>query len=166
VLIQITCCTCMVGRSIQTPYRLFFSATASTQSALASHARQMVEKVKPDGDQAALSSRISRELQAAIPPQVYYYNYFVGECKDITFGVSLSDYATSRVLMEGEIPRVVRLCIDEVEERGMQVEGIYRISGRHAIVQNLQHKLERNEREFKFDPLTDDIHAVASLLKV
>lgn len=30
----------------------------------------------------------------------------------------------------------------------------------------LQHKIERNEAVFKFNPLTDDVFAVASLLKV
>lgn len=30
----------------------------------------------------------------------------------------------------------------------------------------LQHKIERNEAAFKFNPLTDDVYAVASLLKV
>jgi len=36
----------------------------------------------------------------------------------------------------------------------------------HAIVQDLQHKIERNEANFKFNALTDDIYAVSSLLKL
>jgi hypothetical protein len=45
-------------------------------------------------------------------------------------------------------------------------DGWAQVSGRHAIVQELQHKVERNERAFRFNPLTDDVYAVASLLKV
>jgi len=89
----------------------------------------------------------------------------VGECRDLAFGLSLTDYAAARSLPDGAIPKVLRLCIDEVDARGLTVEGIYRTSGRHAVVQELQHKLERDENSFAFSP-TDDIHAVASLLKV
>jgi hypothetical protein len=40
------------------------------------------------------------------------------------------------------------------------------ISGRHAAVQELVHKIERDERAFAFDPHTEDVHCVSSLLKV
>jgi len=35
-----------------------------------------------------------------------------------------------------------------------------------VFIFQLQHKIERNEREFEFKPLTDDVYAVSSLLKV
>ncbi|KAI0035293.1 hypothetical protein K488DRAFT_76750 [Vararia minispora EC-137] len=140
-------------------------ATTSTQSALAAHARQMVEQVSPAADLSILAAQIPRLFQAAVPPQVFYHNYFVGECRDLSFGLSLSDYAATRGLSDGAVPKVLKLCIDEVEGRGMFIEGIYRISGRHAVVQELQHKLERDEKNFTFNSAADDIHAVASLLK-
>jgi hypothetical protein len=66
-------------------------------------------------------------IESSIPGSVYYYNYHVGECKDLIFGVGLTDYATSKGLPEGEIPRIVQLCIEEVERRGLDSEGIYRV---------------------------------------
>jgi hypothetical protein len=52
----------------------------------------------------------------------------VGECNDLIFGVSLADYATARALLEGEIPKIVRICIREIDQRGLEAEGIYRVS--------------------------------------
>ena len=50
--------------------------------------------------------------------------------------------------------------------RGLDAEGIYRVSGRHAAVQELQHKIERDEDAFEFHAPADDVYAVSSLLKV
>ncbi|KZT22129.1 RhoGAP-domain-containing protein [Neolentinus lepideus HHB14362 ss-1] len=141
-------------------------ATTTTETQLSSHALGAVEKISPQVDVSVISSKISRSLSSATPKPVLYYNYEVGECNDLIFGVSLVDYATARGLGEGEIPRVVDLCIQEVDKRGLEVEGIYRVSGRHAVVQALQHKLERNEQTFKFNYVADDVYAVSSLLKL
>jgi len=83
----------------------------------------------------------------------------------LIFGVSLADYATARGI-ENDVPKVLRICIDELDKRGLDAEGIYRVSGRHANVQELQHKIERNEKTFLFNSFTDDIYSVASLLKL
>ncbi|KAI0768636.1 hypothetical protein BD413DRAFT_563758 [Trametes elegans] len=142
------------------------TAAAATQSQLCEHGRRMVEKISPERDSTALSSNIPRLLVAATPKPIYYYNYNVGECKDLIFGVSLVDYATARGLSDGEIPKIVRICIDDIEQRGLDAEGIYRVSGRHAAVQELQHKIERNEAAFQFNPTTDDVYSVSSFLKL
>ena len=88
----------------------------------------MVEKIAPQRDSAAIAENIPRMLAAATPKPVYYYNYNVGECKDLIFGVSLVDYATARGLPDGEIPKIVRICIQDIEQRGLDAEGIYRVS--------------------------------------
>ncbi|KAH7929352.1 RhoGAP-domain-containing protein [Leucogyrophana mollusca] len=142
------------------------TATSMTQTQLSSHARSMVDKISPEKDVAIVSTHIPRSLASATPKPILYYNYNVGECNDLIFGVSLVDYATARGLAEGDVPKIVRICIQEVDQRGLESEGVYRVSGRHAIVQDLQHKIERNEAAFKFNPLTDDVYAVSSLLKL
>ncbi|KAI0651503.1 hypothetical protein C8Q79DRAFT_39833 [Trametes meyenii] len=141
-------------------------AAAATQSQLCEHGRLMVEKITPQRDSLAIATNIPRMLAAASPKPVYYYNWTVGECKDLIFGVSLVDYATARGLPEGEIPKIVRICIQDIEQRGLDAEGIYRVSGRHAAVQELQHKIERNEAAFQFNPTTDDVYSVSSFLKM
>jgi RhoGAP domain len=75
-----------------------------------------------------VSASIPNVLASAIPKPILYYNFYVGECKDLIFGFSLLDYATARNLPDGQIPRIVRLCIEEVDKRGLDTEGIYRVS--------------------------------------
>ncbi|KAI0005390.1 hypothetical protein BJV74DRAFT_804021 [Russula compacta] len=140
-------------------------ATYTTQNHLASHARSAPEKVSAETDTAILATSLRHSLALSIPPPTLYYNYHVGECQDLIFGVTLADYATARG-SENDVPKALRLCIDEIDKRGLDAEGIYRVSGRHANVQELQHKLERNERAFSFNSFTDDIYSVASLLKL
>ena len=84
-----------------------------------------------------LASLASKAISPSILKPVHYYNYFVGECNDLIFGVSLVDYATARSLPDGEVPKIVRICVKEVDERGLKNEGIYRVSGRHAVVQEV-----------------------------
>ncbi|KAI0757346.1 RhoGAP-domain-containing protein [Daedaleopsis nitida] len=142
------------------------TASAATQSQLCEHGRRMVEKISPQRDSATLAPVISRMIAATTPKPVYYYNYTVGECKDLIFGVSLVDYATARGPLDGDIPKIVRICIEDIDKRGLDAEGIYRVSGRHAAIQELQHKIERNEAAFAFNPSADDVYSVASFLKL
>lgn len=163
----------------------------------------MVDKISPHKDTAFISSYIPKLLAASIPKPINYYNYNVGECKDLIFGVSLVDYATARGISDGEIPKIVRICIQEIELRGMDAEGIYRVSSILSIntdntnqvitgiwktcscprgtifsrnlmnevniiplALKLQHKIERNEAAFAFNPSVDDVYVVSSFLKV
>ncbi|KIJ68806.1 hypothetical protein HYDPIDRAFT_107059 [Hydnomerulius pinastri MD-312] len=153
-------------KSVLEKYIDNMTATTMTQTQLSEHARSMVEKISPEKDESLISAHIPRSLASLTPKPILYYNYNVGECSDLIFGVSLVDYATTRGLAETEVPKIVQICIQEVDERGLEAEGIYRVSGRHAVVQDLQHKIERNEASFRFNRLTDDVYAVSSLLKL
>lgn len=62
------------------------------------------------------------------------------------------------------VPPVLSQCILEIEQRGLHVEGIYRVSGSYD-------QMERLRRQFDFSPNVDlsqveDIHTVAGLLKL
>ncbi|TFK93518.1 RhoGAP-domain-containing protein [Polyporus arcularius HHB13444] len=153
-------------RKVLEVYSDSLTAAAATQTQLCEHGRRMVEKISPNRDSAAIAARIPRLLAATTPKPIYYYNYNVGECKDLIFGVSLVDYATARGQLEGDIPKIVRICIEDIDRRGLDAEGIYRVSGRHAAVQELQHKIERNEAAFSFNPNVDDVYSVSSFLKM
>lgn len=110
-------------------------ATALTETHLCQHARSAMEKISPDRDTSLLAVRIPRLLITAAPRPQYYHNYHVGECRDLIFGVSLVDYATAKGLADGEIPKIMRICIDEIEKRGLDAEGIYRVSKRnHSLI--------------------------------
>ena len=98
-----------------------------TQTQLSEHGRSIVTKISPEKDVSLVTAHIPRALTSLIPKPILYYNYNVGECSDLFFGVSLVDYATSRALGETEIPKIVRICIQEIDERGLESEGIYRV---------------------------------------
>lgn len=87
----------------------------------------MVGKINPAQDTVIISNSIPKLLASATPKPMYYQNYHVGECKDLIFGVSLVDYATTKGLGEGEIPKIVKICVEEIDERGLEAEGIYRV---------------------------------------
>ncbi|KAH8979730.1 hypothetical protein EDB86DRAFT_2983704, partial [Lactarius hatsudake] len=132
---------------------------------LATHARSAVEKISAEIDTSVLAASLHSSLALSIPPRTLYHNYDVGECPDLVFGLSLADYATARESRHN-VPNILRLCIEEVDKRGLEAEGIYTLSRQHASVQELQRKVERDERAFSFNSDADDIHTVASLLKL
>lgn len=88
----------------------------------------MVDHIAPRTDTLNRLAGVKASFDLAIPKPILYYNYHVGECQDLIFGVSLTDYATARGLPEGDIPRIVKLCIAYIDERGLKAEGIYRVS--------------------------------------
>ncbi|PCH33303.1 RhoGAP-domain-containing protein [Wolfiporia cocos MD-104 SS10] len=153
-------------KSILVKYTDNMIATAMTQAQICGHGSEAIAKIDSETDVSIIERKVPRLLAVATPQPVLYQNYNVGECKDLIFGVSLVDYATARNLPEGEVPKIVTMCVREIEKRGLDAEGIYRVSGRHAAVQELQHQIERNEASFAFEPSIDDIYAVASLLKL
>lgn len=103
-------------------------ATARTQAQMSDYTRAFVDKINPEKDTTLVTVNIPRLLALATPKPLYYDNFAVGECRDLIFGVSLVDYATAKGLADGEIPKIVRLCIREIDQRGLEAEGIYRVS--------------------------------------
>ncbi|KIO21145.1 hypothetical protein M407DRAFT_29203 [Tulasnella calospora MUT 4182] len=68
-------------------------------------------------------------------------------------------------LAQETVPRLVRLCIQDIDARGLDVEGIYRVSGRLTNVHELRHLVEKDESDFRIDPQRHDVFCVCSLLK-
>ncbi|KIX04198.1 uncharacterized protein Z518_07752 [Rhinocladiella mackenziei CBS 650.93] len=63
------------------------------------------------------------------------------------------------------IPAIVRKCVEEVESRGMDIEGIYRKSGGNSQVQQVKDWFENPSKDFDISDPDLDIHAVTSGLK-
>ncbi|KAK6053473.1 SH2 domain protein [Cooperia oncophora] len=61
------------------------------------------------------------------------------------------------------IPPVVTKCIYEVEARGLNVEGIYRVSGSHEHMEKLKRQFD-SQQSVDLNQV-DDIHTVCGLLK-
>lgn len=85
----------------------------------------------------------------------------LGENSSVLFGSDL----TARCEFEKRmIPAIVSRCVEEVELRGMDVEGIYRKSGASSQVTQVRNGFEKSNEYDISDPDLD-IHAVTSALK-
>ncbi|XP_067097768.1 LOW QUALITY PROTEIN: rho GTPase-activating protein 15 [Osmerus mordax] len=86
-----------------------------------------------------------------------------GLIKDQVFGCSLE------ILCEREkssVPRFVRLCTQAVERRGLETDGIYRVSGNLAVIQKLRFLVNHEEKLNLEDSRWEDIHVVTGALKL
>uniref|UniRef100_UPI003AAF6B68 rho GTPase-activating protein 15-like n=1 Tax=Centroberyx gerrardi TaxID=166262 RepID=UPI003AAF6B68 len=64
------------------------------------------------------------------------------------------------------VPRFVEKCIRAVERRGLDVDGIYRVSGNLAVIQKLRHKADHEEQLDLEDGQWEEIHVIAGALKL
>ncbi|KAH8989390.1 Rho GTPase activation protein [Lactarius hatsudake] len=123
--------------------------TCTKHDELAMSTRAEVEKAFAGTDTSDLRGSFRRALSFSIPPRTLYHSYRPGEYSDLIFGVPLVDVETN----EDNVPKVMRMCIEEVEKRGLNTKGIY----------SLRRRFE-SERPFSFSS-TDNIYSVAGLLK-
>ncbi|KAL7826559.1 hypothetical protein AOLI_G00317680 [Acnodon oligacanthus] len=64
------------------------------------------------------------------------------------------------------VPRFVEKCIKAVERRGLNVDGIYRVSGNLAVIQKLRHKADHEEDLDLDDGQWEEIHVITGALKL
>ncbi|XP_035518197.1 rho GTPase-activating protein 15 isoform X2 [Morone saxatilis] len=86
-----------------------------------------------------------------------------GLIKDQVFGCRLE------MLCEREkstVPRFVRLCTEAVEKRGLDTDGIYRVSGNLAVIQKLRFLVNHEEKLNLDESDWDDIHVITGALKL
>ncbi|XP_051980978.1 rho GTPase-activating protein 12-like isoform X3 [Xyrauchen texanus] len=86
-----------------------------------------------------------------------------GYIKDQVFGCSL----TSLCQREGtSIPNFVKMCIEHVESTGLNVDGLYRVSGNLAVIQKLRFAVNHDEKVNMDDNKWEDIHVTTGALKM
>uniref|UniRef100_A0A665WQP1 Rho GTPase-activating protein 12-like n=1 Tax=Echeneis naucrates TaxID=173247 RepID=A0A665WQP1_ECHNA len=64
------------------------------------------------------------------------------------------------------IPKFVEKCIRAVERRGLDIDGIYRVSGNLAVIQRLRHKADHEEQLDLEDGQWEEIHVITGALKL
>ncbi|KAM9781959.1 active breakpoint cluster region-related protein isoform X3 [Syngnathus typhle] len=79
------------------------------------------------------------------------------------FGVKIN-VVTKRE--RSKVPYIVRQCIEEVEKRGIDEVGIYRISGVATDIQNLKSAFDTNTKDILVMLSDMDINAIAGTLKL
>ncbi|KAH8989334.1 Rho GTPase activation protein [Lactarius hatsudake] len=115
-----------------------------------------VETALAGTDTSDMRASFGHALSFSIPPLTLYCNYRPNAYSNLIFGVPLVNLTTNR----DYVPKVIRMCIEEVEKRGLDTHKIYSVGSIHDA--NLRRRFE-SERSFSFDSV-DDIHSVAMLL--
>jgi hypothetical protein len=91
---------------------------------LATGARAEVEKAFGGTDTSGLRASFDHGFSLSIPPLTLYCNYRHDAYSDLIFGLPLVNPAT----IQDNMPKVIRLCIEEVEKRGLETHKIYSVS--------------------------------------
>ncbi|XP_008110552.1 rho GTPase-activating protein 12 isoform X7 [Anolis carolinensis] len=86
-----------------------------------------------------------------------------GYIKDQVFGCNLSSLCQRE---NTTVPKFVKLCIDHVEEHGLDVDGLYRVSGNLAVIQKLRFAVNHDEKLDLNDSKWEDIHVITGALKM
>ncbi|KAM4543354.1 rho GTPase-activating protein 12-like isoform 4-T4 [Fundulus diaphanus] len=86
-----------------------------------------------------------------------------GYIKDQVFGCSLSSLCQRE---NTSVPNFVRMCIDHVENTGLSVDGLYRVSGNLAVIQKLRFAVNHDEKVELDDSKWEDIHVTTGALKM
>ncbi|KAM9671318.1 rho GTPase-activating protein 12 isoform 11-T19 [Trichechus inunguis] len=86
-----------------------------------------------------------------------------GYIKDQVFGSNLANLCQRE---NGTVPKFVKLCIAHVEEHGLNVDGIYRVSGNLAVIQKLRFAVNHDEKLDLNDSKWEDIHVITGALKM
>jgi hypothetical protein len=102
------------------------SKACTAHSKVATDVQTVIENISAKNDFSALSASLQRSPALSIPRPVFYKNYYVGECPDLVFGRKLVDDASARG-SENTVPQILQVCIEEVNRRGLEATGIYRV---------------------------------------
>ncbi|KAK6065563.1 RhoGAP domain-containing protein [Seiridium cupressi] len=148
------------GENIGLPYNMTHTPVESPVSQVPMNGqqqRQNVNNEKPGFFGFKKSATMPRNLGQFSNNS----NLDIAEAADVLFGSDLSERADFE---KRHIPCVVTRCIEEVELRGMDMEGIYRKTGGNSQVKMIQEGFDKNENFDISDPDLD-ITAVTSVLK-
>ncbi|XP_006897884.1 PREDICTED: rho GTPase-activating protein 27 [Elephantulus edwardii] len=86
-----------------------------------------------------------------------------GYIKDQVFGCPLAALCERE---RSSVPRFVQQCIRTVEARGLDIDGLYRISGNLATIQKLRYKVDHDERLDLDNGRWEDVHVITGALKL
>ncbi|KAF9932841.1 hypothetical protein FBU30_007172 [Linnemannia zychae] len=123
----------------------------------------VVNCIKPVGDMEQLSLSFTRDINSH-PKPVVYESYYKPVPESI-FGMSLQEYADKH---KHTIPLVIVKCSEAIDRSGLNREGIYRVSGRHAQIQNIKRMFDSDEEgvDFTNPAFSEDCTSIAAVLKI
>nr|XP_043869904.1 rho GTPase-activating protein 27 [Solea senegalensis] len=85
-----------------------------------------------------------------------------GYIRDSVFGCHLDTLCAQE---RTTVPGFVERCIKAVEKRGLDIDGLYRVSGNLAVIQKLRFKADHEELDLE-DGQWEDVHVITGALKL
>ncbi|XP_068161652.1 rho GTPase-activating protein 27 isoform X2 [Antennarius striatus] len=85
-----------------------------------------------------------------------------GYIRDSVFGCHLAKLCAQE---KNTVPSFVEKCVKAVEKRGLDIDGLYRVSGNLAIIQKLRFKADHEELDLE-DGQWEDVHVITGALKL
>ncbi|TKS70638.1 Rho GTPase-activating protein 15 [Collichthys lucidus] len=134
----------------------FFSSSSSFPPPVVPRSSSNLENT----ERKRVKTRLKKLIQKRPPLQALQEK---GLIKDQVFGCRLE------MLCERErskVPRFVRLCTEAVEKRGLDTDGIYRVSGNLAVIQKLRYLVNHEEKLNLDESDWEDIHVITGALKL
>ncbi|KAM6904767.1 rho GTPase-activating protein 27 [Xenentodon cancila] len=113
-----------------------------------------------DSEQRQVRSKLRRFLQRRPTLQSIKEKGYI---RDNVFGCHLDTLCHRE---NSNVPKFVEKCIRSVERRGLDVDGIYRVSGNLAVIQRLRHKADHEEQLDLEDGQWEEIHVITGALKL
>uniref|UniRef100_A0A8C3JMB2 Rho GTPase activating protein 27 n=2 Tax=Charadriiformes TaxID=8906 RepID=A0A8C3JMB2_9CHAR len=123
-------------------------------------AGQVMGSASGENDSSKVRNKLRKFLQRRPTMQSLRERGYI---KDQIFGCSLQALCERE---RGTVPRFVLQCIQTVERRGLDIDGLYRVSGNLATIQKLRYKVEHDEHLDLDDGRWEDIHVVTGALKL
>ncbi|KAE8282662.1 Rho GTPase-activating protein 27 [Larimichthys crocea] len=110
-----------------------------------------------DSEQRRVRTKLRRFLQRRPTLQSVKERGYI---RDNVFGCHLDTLCHRE---NNTVPKFVEKCIRAVERRGLDVDGIYRVSGNLAVIQKLRHKADHEEQLDLEDGQWEEIHFIAAI---
>ena len=100
-----------------------YSKACTKNDVIARRTEAEVESALSGTETSDLKVFFRQALYFSIPPLTLYRNCRPGGYSNLIFGVPLVDLG----MTEENVPKVMRMCIEEVEKRGLNVDKIYSV---------------------------------------
>ncbi|KAI1896543.1 hypothetical protein AGOR_G00095850 [Albula goreensis] len=121
--------------------------------------RASISSSSTDVDQKKVRTKLLKFLQKRPTLQSVKDKGYI---RDNIFGCHLLTLCTQE---KSTVPSFVEKCIKAVERRGVDIDGIYRVSGNLAVIQKLRFKADHDELDLE-DGQWEDIHVITGALKL
>ncbi|CAB4011954.1 rho GTPase-activating 9 isoform X2 [Paramuricea clavata] len=122
--------------------------------------RGSLKKSRGDGDRKNIRDKLKKLITRRPPIEELQKK---GILKDITFGCHIEKLCLRE---QTKVPKVVVGCIEAIENKGLDFDGLYRVSGNVSSMQQLRITVDQEENVKFGERPFDDVHVLSGTLKL